>query len=186
MIGLAPPIGRYAPDFELPDTTGSVHHLTRYLEVKRAVVVAVMGNACPETQACVQELNALHRQFSSQGVVIIGMNANDDAQAPNESYHSMQAFAQQHGLQFPYLRDMTQDVVRTFGAEKTPEAFLIDEEGKVRYTGAILPASRAYATAGQPVDQTPLRQAIAQLLAGQPISVASTPVIGTPILWRNA
>ena len=32
-------IGAYAPDFELPGTNGTVHHLARYLDDYRAVVV---------------------------------------------------------------------------------------------------------------------------------------------------
>ncbi|MEB3213414.1 MAG: thioredoxin family protein [Leptolyngbyaceae bacterium] len=184
MIGLAPPIGRYAPDFELPDTAGAVHHLTRYLEMKRAVLVVVLSNRCPDVHACVQELNALHQEFSGQGVALVGINANDDVQAPEESYQNMKQFAQDSGLQFPYLRDMTQDVVRTFGARKTPEAFLLDAEGKIQYTGAVLPAQTAPVLT--PHSKTPLREAIAQLLSGQSIAVPSTPTTGCPILWRKA
>jgi len=185
MIGLAPPIGRYAPDFELPSVDGTVHHLTRYLEINRAVIVVVMSNDCPAVRACVSELNALHQQFSTQGIAVIGINANDDMQASNESYQSMKRFAQTHALQFPYLRDMTQDVVRTFGAEKTPEAFVIDTEGKIQYTGAVVPANNVQRSVTIPALNTPLREAIAQLLSGRAITVSSTPVVGCPILWRK-
>ena len=37
-------IGKYAPDFELPGTDGTVHHLARLLEQHRAIAVVFMCN----------------------------------------------------------------------------------------------------------------------------------------------
>lgn len=180
MMKTATPIGQYAPDFELPDTTGSVHHLARYLENGNAVVVVIMSNHSPGDQPYLEELKALQTEFSPQGLAVVGINGNDDVQRPDDSYAHMKLFAQQQALNFPYLRDMTQDVVRTFGAEKTPEAFLLDATGKIQYAGAIYSPS-----ASSSPFKTPLREAIAQLLSSHSITVPITAVDGCPILWRK-
>ncbi len=181
MMNVTSLIGNYAPDFELPDVHGSVHHLTRYLETWRAIVVVMMSNQCPEVQSCISELKALQTEFASQKLTVIGINANDDSQMPAESYDQMKVFAQTHALNFPYLRDVTQDVARTFGAETTPQVFLIDGSGKICYAGAIDGAS------GVSDEPKPyLREAIAQLLSDTPITVPITPATGCLIKWRKA
>lgn len=181
MISVAPPVGRYAPDFELPDSDGTVHHLFRYLETWQAVVVVMLSSQCPGIETCVRELNALQTEFSPQGITVVGISANDDKQVPEDSYDRMKAFADAYHLQFPYLRDVTQDVARTFGAESIPQAFLVDADWKVRYAGAVCSLPHESDTV------IPyLREAIAQLLAGEPITVPSTPTTGCPIKWRSS
>ncbi len=186
MISVAPPIGNYAPDFELPDVHGTVHHLTRYLETWQAIVVVMLSSQCPDVRSCIRELNAIQAEFASQQVTVIGINANDEKQVPEDSYSQMKGFVEAYSIQFPYLRDVTQDVVRTFTAETTPQAFLIDAAGKIRYIGAVGDSGgTAQSTAPQP-PSSPLREAIAQLLAGEAIAVPITQATGCPIRWRKA
>ena len=180
MINIDPPIGKYAPDFELPDTHGSVHHLTRYLEKWQAIVVVIMCNHCPDVQACVDELKTLQTEFAPQKLTVIGINANDDKQVPEDGYKQMKVFAQAQALNFPYLRDVTQDVARTFGAEKTPQAFLLDATGKICYAGAVCKTAGSSSSS-----KSALREAIAQLLAGKSITVPVTDAPGCSIKWRK-
>ncbi|HEY9640910.1 MAG TPA: thioredoxin family protein, partial [Coleofasciculaceae cyanobacterium] len=162
-----PSIGSYAPDFELPGTDGLVHHLTRYREKFQAVGVIIMCNHCPYVRLYLDRLKQIQAEFQAQGFTLIGINANDDQSYPEDSFDQMTAFAAEHQLNFPYLRDLTQDVARSFEAERTPEAFLIDRLGIVRYRGAIddNPQNSSAVTADY------LRIAIAQLLSRQSISV---------------
>ena len=178
MTGTA--IGSYAPDFELPGTDGSVHHLTRYRESYRAVGVIIMCNHCPYVQLYLDRLKHIQAKFQDQGFALVGINANDDQSHPEDSFEQMQAFAIAQSLNFPYLRDVTQDVVRSFGATTTPEAYLIDHAGILRYRGAIDDNSQNPEAVQQPYLQT----AIAQLLAGQPIKADKTRAIGCSVKWR--
>ncbi|MGB3206586.1 MAG: thioredoxin family protein, partial [Crinalium sp.] len=79
----------------------------------------------------------------------------------------------------PYLRDTNQDVAQTFRAEKTPEVFLLNNQGILCYRGAIddRPDDPAY------VEQHYLRSAIADVLQGETVTIASTPAIGSSIKW---
>lgn len=174
-------VGSYAPDFELPGVDGAVHHLSRYLEKHQAIVVVIMCNHCPYVQRYLDRLKQLQTELQPRGITLVGINANDDSQYPDDSYENMKVFAAEHQLNFPYLRDVTQDVARTLGASRTPEAFLIDRAGVLRYVGCI--DDNAQDPAG--VTTPYLKQAIAQLLAGQPIDPASTSAIGCSVKWRS-
>lgn len=174
-------IGGYAPDFELPGTDGSVHHLTRYLQTFRAVGVVFMGNQCPYVQRYLDRLKQIQAEFADQNFTLIGINPNSAAQSPGDSFDAMKQFVASHQLNFPYLRDETQDVAHSFGAEKTPQVFLLDQAGVLRYDGSIddnLDQSEA-------VQNSYLRDAIAQILSGSAVKSISTQSIGCSIKWRS-
>ncbi|MEQ8975134.1 MAG: thioredoxin family protein [Coleofasciculus sp. C1-SOL-03] len=174
-------IGSYAPDFELLGTDKDVHHLSRYLEKWRGVVVIFLSNNCPDSAAYVDRLKQLQTRFREQGFILIGINSNDANQSPEDSFSQMQQFASSRGLNFPYLWDPTQDVAQGFGASKTPEAFVIDGQGVLRYRGQIDDNSQDPET----VNKAYVKNAIAALLAGEPISPKSTPTLGSPLVWRR-
>lgn len=174
-------IGCYAPDFEIPGIDGQVHHLSRYLGQYRAVGVVIMCNHCPYVQLYLDRLKALQTEFGSQGFTLVGINANDETHYPEDSFENMVAFARSRELNFPYLRDVTQDVARSFGAERTPEVFLIDHQGVICYVGLIDDNPQDPGAVTQPY----FRQAIANLLAHQEIQPKSTSSIGCSIKWRS-
>jgi peroxiredoxin len=174
-------IGCYAPDFELPGTDGQVHHLARYLERYRAIGVVVMCNHCPYVKGYIERLKAIQTEFAGQGFTLVGINSNDDSRYPDDSFENMATFASQNGLNFPYLRDVTQDVARSFEADRTPEVFLIDQQGMVRYSGLVDDNPQSPEAVTQPY----FRQAIAQLLADQAIQTQQTSAIGCSVKWRG-
>jgi peroxiredoxin len=174
-------IGNYAPDFELPGTDSAVHHLARYLEQHHAIAVVFMCNHCPYVKLYLDRLKQLQQDVKAQGVAFIGINPNDDRAFPEDSYEKMKTFAAENQLNFLYLRDMTQDVASAFGAQKTPHVFLLNRQGVLCYQGAI----DDNAQSPNAVTKHYLRDAIANLLNGQPISPESTPPVGCSVKWRN-
>ncbi|MBD2461707.1 thioredoxin family protein [Oscillatoria sp. FACHB-1407] len=180
MEKLGTPIGSYAPDFELPGVDGSVHHLANYLKRFQAVGVVFMCNHCPYVRLYLERLKQIQDEFQKQGLTLIGINANDDTHYPDDSFENMKQFAADNQLNFSYLRDVSQDVARSFGAERTPEVFLLDQQGVVRYDGAI----DDNAQDANAVKMSYLKDAIAELLAGHAITVASTEAIGCSVKWR--
>jgi peroxiredoxin len=174
-------IGSYAPDFELPGVDGEVHHLARYLERFKAVGVVFMCNHCPYVGYYLDRLKQVQTDFQAQGFTLIGINPNDADQYPDDGFEPMKAFAKEQGLNFPYLRDVTQDVAQTFGAAKTPQIFLLNQQGKLCYVGAIDDSAQD----PKAVKQQYLRDAIAQTLQGQPPSPSSTEPVGCSVKWRQ-
>ncbi|MEH2264878.1 thioredoxin family protein [Nostoc sp.] len=175
------PIGSYAPDFELPGIDDQVHHLRRYLEKFRAVGVISLCNHCPYVEWYIDRLKNIQAEFASKGFTLIGMNGSDGNIETRPSFENMKAFAQRHNLNFPYLWDSTQDVTQSFGATKTPMAFLIDANGIVRYKGKIDNHPQDASAVGEEY----LRNAIASLFLGQTIDVPQTEPVGTTLIWRN-
>ncbi|WP_033374025.1 thioredoxin family protein [Spirulina subsalsa] len=175
-------IGQYAPDFELPGIDGEVYHLTRYREQLNGVGVVFMCNHCPFVGLYLERLKQIQTEFSSQGFTLMGINANDAAQVPEDSFERMKWFSAQQQLNFPYLRDPSQDVALAFGATKTPEVFLLDAAGKIRYQGAI----DNYAESADKVTEAYFRENIKRLLTGEAIAPEFTEVIGCSLKWREA
>lgn len=174
-------IGRYAPDFELPNIDGSVHHLRQYLQQYKAVAVVFMCNHCPYVRLYLDRMKQLQSEFQDRGFILVGINPNDDVQFPEDSFEQMKVFAMEQQLNFPYLRDITQDVAQSFGASRTPEVFLIDQAGLIQYTGAIDDNPQ---DAGA-VQTSYLQEAIANLLAGEGITDPTSSAIGCSVKWRQ-
>ena len=175
------PINGYAPDFELPGVDEDVHHLSRYLEKFRAIAVIFMCNHCPYVQLYLNRMKELQADFQDRDVTLIGINANDPNQQPDDSFENMKIFAANNLLNFPYIRDVAQDVAESFGASKTPEVFLLDQDGRLRYKGLIDD------NADDPgaVQVSYLRGAIDQLLKSEPVEPSSTEAQGCSIKWRE-
>lgn len=174
------PLGSYAPDFELPGIDEQVHHLSRYLEKLRVVGVIFMCNHCPYVSLYLDRLKQIQAEFQEQGFTLIGINANDANQYPQDSFENMKTFAASRQLNFPYLWDSTQDVAHSFAAERTPEVFLLDEGGVVRYTGAIDDNPQS----PELVQVQYLRDAIANLLKGEAVPQTWAEAVGCSIKWR--
>ena len=175
------PIGSYAPDFEVPGVDDSVHHLARYMEKYRVIGVIFMANQCPYVEGLLDELKTLQNEGETQGVTLVGINANSARQSPDESFDRMKEFAGSRQLNFPYLRDVTQDVARCFGARQTPDIFLLNDEGRLCYRRQLSSENEAVGSL-----MADLRQAIADIIANRPVALA-TPgrSVGSPIQWSS-
>jgi peroxiredoxin len=174
-------IGGYAPDFEIPGVDGDVHHLFRYLESHRAIAVVFMGNHCPYVQKYLERLKQLQAEFAETGFTIIGINSNDANQVAADSFDNMKIFAIQNKLNFPYLWDSTQDVARSFGAEKTPHVFLVNADGVLCYAGSI----DDNCNDANGVTKAYLQDAVIQILSGNKIEPSASEPVGCSIKWRG-
>jgi peroxiredoxin len=174
-------VGSYAPDFELVGIDEEVHHLYRYLKQWRGVVVIFLCNHCPDVLLYLDRLKQIQASFHNKGITLVGINANHANQYHEESLKGMKEFARKNKLNFPYLWDATQDVASCFGVKKTPEVFLIDDRGILRYRGRI--DDNAQDSKAVEIDY--LQNAIRDLLSGESISPKSTEPIGCPLKWRN-
>ena len=165
-------VGGYAPDFELPGTDKQVHHLGRYLEQYSAIAVIFISNQCPVVNQYLDCIKKIQAEFNSQGFSFIAINSGNN---PQDNLESMQLFAEKNNLSFPYLKEPTQDVAKTFGIKVTPEVFLLDNKSVIRYAGSI----EGDSTDG--VKKSYLEANISNLLSGQEIAITYTEPMGTSI-----
>ena len=174
------PLGTKAPDFQLPDTTGKSVALGE-LQSASALLVVFMCNHCPYVKHVRTGLAQLGRDYTSQGVAMVGINSNDVANYPDDSPARMAQEVKSAGYVFPYLYDQTQLVAKAYHAACTPDFFLFDKDQRLVYRGQLddsRPGNNV------PVTGKDLRAALDAVLAGKPVPAAQKPSIGCNIKWK--
>ncbi|WP_182864687.1 redoxin domain-containing protein [Rhodopirellula sp. JC639] len=160
--------------FELQDYLGAPYSLGDFDE-NPVIVVAFLGTECPLAKVYGAQLQGIADQFKARGLIVLGINSNQQ-DTPTEISH----YARDHRITFPLLKDPGNRVADRFGAERTPEIFVLDEHRRIRYHGRIddqfgVGYARPEATNNY------LRRAIEELLAGKPVSTPSTEAVGCHI-----
>ncbi len=172
------PLGTPAPDFTLPDLTGTMVRLDD-LATAPALLVAFLCNHCPYVRHVESELGALLRGYP--GVATVGICTNDADAYPDDRPEQLAAQAERAGWAFPYLLDTDQRTGREYQAVCTPDFFLYDGERRLAYRGAFDESTPGN---GVPVTGGLLRDAIQRVLAGQPVPEPHKPSMGCSIKWR--
>lgn len=171
--------GDKAIPFELPGVDDSSHALADYAD-KEAVAVIFTCNHCPYARAWEDRLIGIQADYAARGVQLTAINANDAKKYPDDSFPRMKEHAEKKGFNFPYLYDESQEVARTYGAERTPEIFLFGKGGKLRYHGTVDDNYEAPAA----VKSHYLREALEAVLAGREPSTTETTPVGCTIKWK--
>jgi peroxiredoxin len=172
-----PEIGAPAPPFSLPDTAGAVHEPGD----ARATVVVFTCNHCPYALAWHERIGAVAADYAHRGVGVLQINSNDSERYPRDSLEAMQARVEQGDFDgIPYLRDETQEVARAYDAKTTPDVFVIDADGILRYRGA---PDGDYENPAQ--NAAYLRDALDAVLDGRDPDLAETTPVGCSIKWKD-
>lgn len=174
--GLA--LGGPAPVFELPDTSGHPWSVAG-TDGAPATVVVFTCNHCPYAIAWHDRILDAARDYADRGVRFLAINANDAQRYPADSYAAMQERVAREDWPLPYLHDAGQEVARAFGAQTTPDVFVLDAGGLLRYRGA---PDADYDDPGQ--NAAWLRDALDAVLAGDTPARAETKPVGCSIKWR--
>ena len=172
-------IGHKAPDFNLPNVDGTEYSLTTLAD-KKVVVIVFTCNHCPYAQAYEDRLITLQVDYAGKGVQLIAINSNDAAGYPEDCFDSMVKRAAKKKFTYPYLRDETQRAARGYGAEYTPEAFVLNNQRQLCYVGRI-DDNWQHPEKARSQD---LRQALDAVLAGKPVDNPVTHAIGCTIKWK--
>ena len=173
------PLGSAAPDIELPDTEGRPYRLVLPDEAPAQVVIFTC-NHCPYALAWHDRLMAAARDYAAEGVRFVAVNPNDAERYPADSYEAMQERVRAEDWSMPYLRDENQDAARTFGARTTPDVFVLDGAGRLRYRGA---PDADYRDPEQ--DAAWVREALEDLLAAREVRRPETAPVGCSVKWRR-
>jgi peroxiredoxin len=144
-----PRVGDKAPPFVLKTVDmGEERALDNLVrgQATRGAVVVFLSARCPYVVQARQPLAELVKQYGAK-VAFVGVNANQ-----NESGDEIKTDAAQN-YAFPMLRDQGSKVADLYAAERTPEVFLVDPKGVIRYHGGVaeLGAALGDFTAGRPV-----------------------------------
>jgi len=173
-------IGQKTPDFRgLVDVSGKKYGLSDFAG-KKIVVVIFSCNHCPTVVAYEDRMVQIQRDYAGKGVGLVAINPNDDKKYPEDSYQEMVKRAKAKGFNFPYLRDESQEVARSYGAQRTPEVYVLDSERRLRYHGRI----DDNVNDARSVKSHDLKKVLDALLAGKEVPVAETAAVGCTIKWK--
>ena len=175
------PLGTKAPDFSLPDTSGRI--ITRdSFKGAPALLVIFMCNHCPFVKHVQKVLAKLATEYQAKGVAVVGINANNAAEYPDDSFAMMAEEVKKIGYTFPYLCDETQAVAKAYKAACTPDFFLFDKDQRLVYRGQMDDARPGNDI---PVTGADVRAALDAVLQDKPVPMVQKPSMGCNIKWKK-
>jgi len=176
LFASSPSIGHRVQPFKMKDYRGKDHSLASILQGKKAAAIVFLGTECPLAKLYGPRMEELSKEFAAKGVAFIAINSNRQ-----DAVTEMDGFVRQHGLTFPFLKDLGNKVADDFGATRTPEAFVLDAQCVIRYQGRIDNQYTFGAGVGYAKPQLKRRDlaiAVDEVLAGKPVGVAKTEAKG--------
>ena len=174
-------LGTEAPDFSLPEpATGKTVSLSG-VDGARGLLVVFLSNHCPFVKHLADHFAGLAAEYQARGVAVVGINANDVVNYPDDSPAKMVDEVARRGYTFPYLFDEAQAVAKAYRAACTPDFFLFDGDRRLAYRGQY-DGSRPSLDA--PVTGSDLRAALDAVIAGEAPPAEQVPSVGCNIKWR--
>lgn len=173
--GKNPLIDKPVADATLPKADGTGMESLYGDKKQKATVVLFLSARCPCSGGYDERNQELAAAYQSKGVRFVAVNSSSD-----ETDAEIAAHAKAHGFTFPVLRDIDHKLADTLDAQVTPEAFVMDEKGVLRYHGRIDDSRDEKAILSHD-----LRNALDFLLAGQPPKVKATTPFGCSIVRQK-
>ncbi|MFW5811504.1 MAG: thioredoxin family protein [Alkalispirochaetaceae bacterium] len=173
-------LGTPAPEFVLPDPSGTLHRKSDY--EGKPLLVAFICNHCPFVKHIADRLAELTADYVDKGVGVVLINSNDVTSHPEDAPESMAEFAKERGFPVPYLYDESQEVAKAFHAACTPDFFLFDRRHTLVYRGQFDDSRPGN---GKGVTGADLTAAVEALLRGDEPPETQKPSVGCNIKWRR-
>jgi len=168
----SPAIGAAAPNFQLTTIDGKPFSLADAEKSNKAVVLMFIATKCPVSNAYNDRMRDIAHEYGKKGILFVGINSNN-----TEPENEVRSHAQEHGFAFTIVKDPGNKVADLYNAQHTPEIFIVGPNGKLLYHGRIDENQQEPAKVASP----DLKNALNDILAGQPISKAETKAFGCSI-----
>ncbi len=157
-------------DVRLQDASGATQSLQSY--TGKIVVLVFWSFKCPVSLAYIDRMQALADGYASRGAVVFGVASND-----NETAEEIRANVSHLNISVPILLDADGVLAQELGATHTPEAFVLDSAGVLRYRGPLDNNRRA----GERGRIAYVENALDSLLSGRPVTPSEVRPFGCPI-----
>ncbi len=131
---------------------------------------------CPISNSYSPTLSTLMDAFPAKSVKWIGVCVD-----PDLSDSDAQTHARDFHLKLQIVRDRKGTLARKLGAKVTPEAFVIDTDGKVRYHGRIDDQFVARRQRNAVASHADLKDAITAVLSGKEVTAPVVAAVGCPL-----
>lgn len=173
-------VGDTAPNFTLKDLSGTEHSLTDFRG--QVVVLEFTNPNCPFVVKFYRPgaMQRFQAEAKAMGVVWLAVNPTVSTHRDFLTHEQSVEWTQEHNVQVPWLMNEDSSVARLFGAARTPEMFIINEEGVIVYMGAIDSISSANSADIERATNF-VMQALGEIKSGQPVSNPRTRPYGCTI-----
>lgn len=170
-------IGKKAPEWkELEGVDGKKHSFGE-LKKAKAVVVVFTCNHCPVAKSYEKRLMALTKNYKEKGVRVVAISVS---LYQSDLLDEMKKRAKEKKYNFAYLHDPSQKIGEAYGVLRTPTVFLLDQDRKVAYMGAIDDSMYE-----ERVSESFLKDGIEAVLARKEIEVTETKPSGCPVAYED-
>jgi hypothetical protein len=142
---------------------------------KHATVAVFLSPDCPMSAGYAKPLADVAAAYAKKGVAFVGFFPTDEDAA------RVAKQAEELKFGFPVFRDETLAAADALGATVTPQVFVLDSAGEVRYRGLIDDGYSKRLVPNRKVTEYYLTAAIDAVLAGKPVAVPKTEPIGCKI-----
>ena len=163
-------IGGKLPAAQLSTVTGESIDLAHYAG-KNGLVAIFVSTRCPYSNDYEARMEELSHAAAQRGFGFVGINSNRTEPAEEVIEHS-----KTDHLTFTILKDPENRLADTLGASFTPETYVFDKGGTLRYHGRIDDSRNA-----ANISTRDLQGALDALAAGKPVPVAETKAFGCTI-----
>jgi peroxiredoxin len=119
--------GNTAPAFSLKDPSGNTVRLQDF--AGRVVVIDFWATWCGPCKEATKELEALHRQYGSRGVAVIGISIDKGTDAAAK----VQEYVTKSGLTYRLLID-DGSAYKAYGITRIPATVILDRQHIIRVT----------------------------------------------------
>jgi peroxiredoxin len=178
-------VGQPAPDFTLMDTGGQPVKLSQFKG--KPVVLEWNNPGCPFVKKHYQgNMQALQKEVVAQGGVWLAINSTRDDSADYLAPAQLGRWmTEQKASPTATLLDEDGKVGQAFAARVTPHMYIVNAQGVLVYAGGIDSIASAR------VDDIPkainyVRQAMAEIKAGKPVSVSTSRAYGCSVKYQSA
>jgi peroxiredoxin len=170
-------LGAEPQEFTLPATDGAEHSFPA--ANAGPTVVVFTCNHCPYALAWQDRISAVASDYGDRAS-FFAVNPNNAETHPGDSFDAMkQRVDSEGGWPLPYLRDESQEVASAYGAKTTPDVFVFDADGRLRYRGAPDADHR-----DPTLNAAYLRDALDAVLAGEEPATPESEPVGCSIKWK--
>jgi peroxiredoxin/mono/diheme cytochrome c family protein len=143
------------------------------LKGAKAIVVVFLTFDCPVSNSYLTDLSELAKTHKDVPFLGVCPSADELSQLAGQ--------AEKFQVGFPVVADPKLRAVRALNVGITPEACVLDGDMVLRYRGRIDDGFSARLKKNKSVTRHDLREALAEVLAGKPVSQPVTPAVGCPI-----
>jgi mono/diheme cytochrome c family protein/peroxiredoxin len=141
-----------------------------------AMAIVFYSTECPISNSYSPTLATLADAFHDKPVKWLGVCVDPDLSDSEVAGH-----ARDFGLKFPVVHDRYGSLGRKLGAKVTPESFVIDDTGKIRYHGRIDDQFAARRQRNANFSATELKDAIVAVLSGKAVTTEHVEAVGCPL-----